>query len=245
MNRVSGRRRPAAFAEADAGLLAVLGDLEGAVNYTEWILDSFGDALRHPLIEVGAGQGTYTARLAENGPVTALEPSEAQSEVLRDRVGDRAGIDVVCGGLESVEHANDAYASAVLINVLEHIEDDDDALRRLFALLSPGGALCLWVPAFEFLYGPFDNEIGHYRRYRLRDLRAKVERHGFHVERARYANLPGWFAWLLIVRLLRRRPTAGALAEIYDRRLVPLIRRVERVVRPPFGQSVLLVARRP
>jgi hypothetical protein len=103
----------------------------------------------------------------------------------------------------------------------------------------------LWVPAFDSLYGRFDHLIGHYRRYRRLDLEARCADAGLAVIESRYANLPGFAAWWLIVRVLRRTPTAGGLARVYDRYAVPVIRRVEARVRVPFGQSILLVAARP
>ncbi len=245
MFRRSRPRRPASFDEADAGLLDVLGDLEGAVNYTTWILDEFAPCLGGKILEVGAGQGTYTQRLAAYGPVTALEPSAAQCDVLRHRLTQHDPVTVVCGDLSALDGQSEVFDAVVLTNVLEHIADDHEALEQLHRLLRPGGRLCIWVPAFELLYGPFDRDIGHHRRYRKQPLRRLVETHGFEVTQVTYANLPGWMAWLMIVRLLKRRPTAGRLATTYDQHVIPTVRRIESRIRPPFGQSILLTAQRP
>ena len=128
--------------------------------------------------------------------------------------------------------------------MLEHIPDDHQALGDIYESLAPGGKMVLWVPAFEALYGKFDQRIGHYRRYRRNELLALVHHVGFQQVTARYTNLPGYFAWWLVVRVLGRAPTAGRLASIYDRYFIPVIRRVERFVRPPIGQSLLVVAQR-
>ena len=104
--------------------------------------------------------------------------------------------------------------------------------------------MVLWVPAFEALYSKFDHRIGHYRRYRQRELLALVHKVGFQKVTARYVNMPGFFAWWLIVRVLRRSPTDSRLASINDRYVIPITRRVERFLRPPVGQSLLVVAQR-
>jgi SAM-dependent methyltransferase len=233
---------PSSFAEADEAMLSVLGDLEGAVNYTSWILELFGNKLTGNILEVGAGQGTYSERLGLMGKLTVLEPSTAQCDVLRGRFTSVCAPEIVCGELSSLAPRNGEFDAVVAINVLEHIKDDGEALSLAFGLLKPGGHLCLWVPSFESLYGPFDRSIGHYRRYRRMSLNGAVETAGFRIVSSRYANLPGWFAWLIVVRLLRRSPTSGALSSFYDRFLVPLIRRVESVLKPPFGQSICLIA---
>jgi hypothetical protein len=111
--------------------------------------------------------------------------------------------------------------------------------------LSPGGHVVLWVPAFQLLYSRFDDLLGHYRRYRLHRLAALVTACGFKVVDARYANAPGWFSWLVGARLLDRIPTSPKVITLFDRVAVPVVRAAERVVRPPFGQSVFVAARKP
>lgn len=237
------QRNPAAFDEADEGLLKVLEDLEPAKNYSAWILELIAPHISGRILEVGAGRGTYSTYFAEHGHLTALEPSEGQSATLRERLKDYPNAAVITAQLDGTA-APGSYDTVVLLNVLEHIPDDRQALGDIHEALAPGGKVVLWVPAFEALYGKFDQRIGHYRRYRRNELLALVHHVGFQQVTARYTNMPGFFAWWAIVRLLGRAPTAGRLASIYDRFFVPVVRRVERVVRPPIGQSLLVVAQR-
>lgn len=229
---------------ADDNLLTTLSSLESAVNYRNWLLHLSSSFVAEPVLEVGAGRGTFTPFLADAGAVTALEPSERMAHLLSIAVHSDARVSIVVGELGDVP-AQPVHGSAVMFNVLEHIEDDGEALRQIYARLRPGGHLVIWVPAFQLLYSDFDRRIGHHRRYRLRGLRSLVERCGFTVVRSRYANAPGWVSWMVFCRLLRVTPTDGALPRIFDRYLIPIISRVERVVRPPFGQSIFLVARKP
>ena len=107
----------------------------------------------------------------------------------------------------------------------------------------------LWINCFK----PYqirhrlvdDRAIGHVRRYRKRELCTRFEQAGYEIVEARYVNLPGFFAWLLISRMLRKRPTDSGLSKLYDRRVVPITRWIESRVRPPFGQSVLVIGRVP
>ena len=66
---------------------------------------------------------------------------------------------------------------------------------------------------------------------------------GYEVVTARYVNMPGFFAWLLVSRMLRKRPTDSGLSRLYDKRVVPIARAVESRMSPPFGQSVLVIGR--
>ena len=236
-------RTPVEFGAADDALREVLADLEQSTHYTAWICDLIAPHVAGRILEVGAGRGTYSPFLAERGHLTALEPSPAHCEMLRERLLAYPNASVVNAPLNGTA-APGSYDTVVLINVLEHLPDDHRALGELYESLAPGGKIVLWVPAFEALYGRFDRSIGHYRRYRKRELLDRVHNVGFHQVTARYANGPGFFAWWLVVKVLRRIPTGGRLARIYDRWFVPVVRRVERVVRPPFGQSLLVVAQR-
>ncbi len=237
--------RPAELDPADAELMETLHSLDGATNYRDWILSLAGRHLDGAtrIVELGAGHGTFTAQLAAIAPTTAVEPGPRAFARLEARFGDHPRIDVVRG--EASDLSEGQFDVAFLSNVLEHIEDDVEVLRQLGRSLRPGGRVVVFSPAFDLLYSRFDAMVGHYHRYRLPELRERFERAGLEVVEARYVNLPGWFLWLLYVRLLGRVPTRPSTALAFDRVVVPVLRRVERAIRPPFGQSVLCVGRRP
>jgi len=138
-----------------------------------------------------------------------------------------------------------AYSSVVACNVLEHVPDDVGALRAFAGLVRPGGRVVLVVPAFPSAMSAFDRAIGHQRRYRRAGLHAALEAAGLQVERLHHVNSAGLLGWYVAVKALRGRPRAGALLSTYDRGVVPWLRRLEARRPPPFGQSLLAVARRP
>ena len=133
--------------------------------------------------------------------------------------------------------------SVVAINVLEHIEDDVGALRSLATLVRPGGRVVMWVPGYQQLYGEFDRRVGHVRRYTPVTLADAFRGAGLEVERVRPVNLLGGIAWWAAVRRGGSTRPNPRLVGVYDRWVVPTTRAIERVVRVPFGQSVLGVAR--
>jgi SAM-dependent methyltransferase len=236
--------RPAELEPADAELMETLHSLDGATNYRDWILAMAAPHLEGAarIVEIGSGHGTFTAQLAAIAPTMAVEPAPRSYARLEERFGDDPRIEVLRG--DAADLPESAFDVAFLSNVLEHIEDDVAALEQIARALRPGGRVIVFSPAFDLLYSDFDAMVGHYHRYRLPELRERFGRAGLEVVRSRYVNLPGWFLWLLYVRILGRVPTRPATALAYDRLVVPVLRRVERLVRPPFGQSVLCVGRR-
>lgn len=244
--RLRGRRvrRPAAPTAADIELAETLDNLDGAENYADWIHSLLAPHLGSRVLEVGAGHGLLTGRIAEAAEVTATDLSPRCAAVLRERFAGHPRVRVVEGGVDTALDVGEGYDSAVLVNVLEHVFDDDAMLATLARKVRPGGAVLLWVPAFEALYSEFDREIGHWRRYRRRDIVAKSRRAGLEPMEVRYVNSVGALAWWLVATRLGRRPTEGWTVRAYDRLVVPVLRRVEpRGI--PFGQSVFAVLRRP
>jgi hypothetical protein len=138
--------------------------------------------------------------------------------------------------------AHDPPDSLVYVNVLEHIEDDAKELRIVHQTLVPSGRLILFVPALPFLFSQFDRFIGHYRRYRRSELKAKCEEAGFRVVMIRWFDLVGVIPWFVKFRLFGSTSVEPGAVRLYDRLVVPLIRPVENFVHPPVGKNLLLIA---
>src|SRR5215470_2035667 len=129
------------------------------------------------------------------------------------------------------------HSALVAVNVLEHVEDDVAGLRAAHTLVRPGGRVVIFVPAFEFAMSRFDRAIGHYRRYTTRTLQQAFVAAGLNVERCHYVNAPGLVAWTVGMKWLRQEPREGRVLHAWDGLVIPVTRRVESRVRPPFGQS--------
>lgn len=74
----------------------------------------------------------------------------------------------------------------LLLDVLEHIEDDVGFLKLLRQKLVPGGKILLTVPAFRILWSSEDEAAGHFRRYSLRQVEESAVKAGFTVAYASY-----------------------------------------------------------
>ncbi len=221
----------------------VLEDLATAVNYRRWLCSLAHPYLGDDPLEIGSGLGYYATEWADAGhPLTVSEADQGRLAELRSRFDGDGRVQV--RELAVPIEVEGQYSSAVAYNVLEHIPDDVAALRAFRGLLRPGGAVILVVPAFPSAMSDFDRAIGHFRRYTKRSLSAALTDAGLRVERLHYLNAPGLLVWYVVVKTLRQRPKEGLGLTLYDRLLVPVMRRVEKLVRPPFGQSVFAVARR-
>jgi SAM-dependent methyltransferase len=222
----------------------VLEDLAEARNYRRWLVDLATPHLGDDPLEVGSGRGDYAAEwLAAGVPtLTVSESDPARLSALHDRFAAEPRVVVRELTVPVVEDAS--YTAVVAFNVLEHVEDDVAAVAGFRRLVQPGGHVVLLVPAFPSAMSRFDRAIGHHRRYRARSLRAVMVAAGLEVEVLHHVNCVGLLGWYVGVKLLRGRPRAGLLLALFDRGVVPWLRRLEGRGSPPFGQSLLVVARR-
>jgi SAM-dependent methyltransferase len=139
---------------------------------------------RHRLLELGCGSGNMLEGLAEFGEAVGMEPDEALAAA-----GRVAGLDVRHGMLPRDRVVEPGWPDVVLLlDVLEHLDDDETALRAAHAMLRPGGLIVVAVPAYDWLWSRHDVVLGHRRRYTAGRLRARLEAAGFAVEHLTYFN---------------------------------------------------------
>jgi ubiquinone/menaquinone biosynthesis C-methylase UbiE len=222
----------------------VLEALSECANHRRWFAAFATPYLGSHPIEIGSGFGDYALEwIPAVDKYTATEADPALFTQLREHMSAYPSVSVKQLMLPSPEQAN--HSCLIAYNVLEHIDDHVSALRSMAQLVQPGGYVVLVCPAFPFAMSPVDIATGHVRRYTRRSMRAALVAAGLQPQTVRYANSLGLICYYTFTSLLRKAPSPGATMTVYDRLVVPLVRQLERAVRPPFGQSVLAVARVP
>jgi len=236
-------------------LTASLDKLAALENYYRWILEEIRPFLGNRLAEIGAGIGTFTeflvaAHLTSN-PATCLaafEPSEHYYRKLYEKLLGRYPDLLQAGRLTTTQgyfHASsEGFDTIVMINVLEHIENDLDAVRTVHEALAPGGTYIAFVPALPWLYSPFDQAVGHYRRYEKTHLEEVFRKGGFAVVTAKYMDCLGVLPWYLLNVIGGSQSINPRLARLYDTWFVPVTKWVEGLGEPCVGKNILMVGRK-
>lgn len=223
-----------------------LDSLSTIKNYYSWILQEFQPFIGNRILEVGAGIGTFTSYiLGVEGveKVFLLEPSGELMEHLKDTFRDNKKIEFISSQAEDIhpENIRDMNIDTVVfVNVLEHIENDADVLKKFSAGLKPGARILTFSPAFNLLYAHIDATAGHHRRYTKQEIRQKLESAGLKVIHLRYFNLLGFFTWFLFARLLKTNDFSKRGLKLYDS-IIPFLQKLERLAPPPLGQSVVAI----
>jgi SAM-dependent methyltransferase len=215
-----------------------------AGRYFQWQADLAAAAVGERVVEIGCGLGNFTQHLLDRELVIATDVEPACTERLTARFPNRDNLVVHTADVLSPEFASLARYnpdSAVCLNVLEHVEDDALALRQIHGVLRAGGRVVLIVPAFMARFGPIDRLLGHYRRYSKKSFIRLAHATGFRVTSLRYMNMVGWLGWWVNARIFHRTEQSETQIRLFDRWVVPTMRRAEAIAPPPFGQSLFVI----
>ena len=224
--------------------LEILADMP---NYYGWIVDTFRPWLKGHTMEIGTGIGTVARLIFDDvDSLYLVEPSPHLTELLPPSIANHEKVSIYNETSEQrlPQMADQTCDTVIMVNVLEHIEDDGDAIEQLYRILKPGGRLLLFVPALQFLYSELDSKHGHFRRYHLAPLAFKLKSHGFKIHYNKYFDLAGVLPWWLINTLGKKTEFNPAMAIIYDRYIIPITRFIERFISPPLGKNIIIVAER-
>jgi SAM-dependent methyltransferase len=133
------------------------------------------------ILEVGCSSGFLLHELHGDWPESLVIGSDFIVQPL-ERLAERAPtLPLMRFDMVNCPLPSDSVDAVVLLNVLEHIEDDAGAVRQVARVLKPGGVAVVEVPAGPGLFDVYDKYLHHYRRYRLRELCALLERSGLRV----------------------------------------------------------------
>ena len=149
-----------------------------------------------PFFDIGGGNGFVAKAIQASGKdVVLVEPGKKGVENAQKR-----GVkNVVNASFDESTFIPNSIPSVGLFDVVEHIENDAHFLKSIYSLLQPGGKVFITVPAYQFLWSQVDIEAGHFRRYRLGQIKKKLKNSGFEIEFSSY-----FFGYLLVPIFLFR-----------------------------------------
>jgi SAM-dependent methyltransferase len=237
-------------------------DVEAEVEKTHWWFVGRRKLLARTLrllpldrdaavLEVGVGTGANLSLLRAGGfgAVAGIDISRHAIDHCR-----RKGLDFVReADVCSAPYGDASFDLVVAMDILEHISDDSLALDEIHRILKPGGFAVLTVPAFASLWGLQDRVAHHQRRYRQRDLLARVRSAGLEPVEAFYFNfllfVPIWISRRLIDLFRISLASENSINTPWVNRILGLLFRLDvavaPLVRPPFGVSIMALCKKP
>lgn len=149
---------------------------------------------RFVILEVGSSSGYFLRNIKLAAPTAFIIGSDCISGPLERLAVNMPDMPLIQFDLTKCPLPDRSVDVIVLLNVLEHIEDDQKALKQLYRILKPGGIAVIEVPANPVLYDFYDELLRHYRRYDLKTLLFISEKVGF---RIKYKSHLGFFIYPL------------------------------------------------
>ena len=235
-------------------------DVESKVESFHWwfvarrkllksILSSFNLPKKPITLDIGCGAGSNLKALASMGLyVIGLDQSTYALSLVR-RKGE---FPLLAGDLNKLPIKTKSIGLIIALDILEHIDNDLNAIRELYQVLRKGGILILTVPAFNFLWGTQDVVTGHKRRYLRKEIANKLREVGFEISRSSYFNFLLFFPILMARRMIHLLGLKIASENEINSPLINFLFKaifsmevyVFKYFSFPFGVSILCIAKK-
>lgn len=209
------------------------------------------------ILEIGCSSGYLLEALLEAFPSYSIMGADVVKQPLYDLAKKKLGIPLLRFDLLKCPLPNNCIDVLVMLNVLEHIEDDQLALKKAYHLLKPDGIVVIEVPAGQYLYDQYDRELKHFRRYSSKELCKKLENAGFIITRKTYLGFLAFPLFALVKlknklidrkHLDSRKYVIKSASNTSKSFLLKLLFFIEfkflSKIETPFGIRVVVVARR-
>ncbi len=205
---------------------------------------------RLEILDVGCGTGALLGELKDSYNVSGIDFSNKAVVFCKIR-----GIENVTLGVgEKLPYVDNRFDVVLVLDVLEHIKEDEKAMAEIYRVLKPNGMVIAFVPAFMMLWGITDEVSQHFRRYTKPELVGKLENANFKIVRSSYFNTFLSFPILAVRKLSKLFPAKFKPEQETDIRselmnkvfyfIFKLESRLLRIVSFPFGVSLMVIGRK-
>lgn len=222
-------------------------------RYSRWMYHSYKKYIGNRILDIGAGIGNLTRFLIENGEcVIGVDIFDKQIEIMNKRFAQHCNFNAINfnfleDDLEKLRPYK--FDTVVCVNVLEHLENDILAIKKMKEILEVNGKIIILVPAWKKLYSYLDKNVGHYRRYDRGELKKLAERCNMSVIQDKYFNFWGILPYYLKGKLVKDKGGSFSTdlkvvdSKFYNVASV-ILEPIENLLKPPIGLSEIIVLKK-
>ena len=231
------------------GGIDILAHLACSQKTAKRVVSLFSEYLGSRVLEVGGGLGQISDVLIDDDiDLVTLEPDAHLFGKLKEKYDQLSNPEVqnlTVEGLLVEGKLAAEFDSAIYVNVLEHIADDNSELINVGKFLKTGGNVVIFSPALPILYGTMDGLSGHFRRYTKSELIDLVRDSGFEVIHVEYFDFVGIFPYFFMYRFMKVRTIGSGGMFVYDNIILPISTVLGRLTRGRLiGKNLLIVGRK-
>jgi len=196
-------------------------------------------------LDIGCGSGQTIVEI-ENAVKCIIDGADLDEKLLLQAPRIKGKL-MILDVMDEHPGLSEKYDLILLLDVLEHIDNDTEFLRNTMRLLKPGGVIIINVPAFQSMYSRYDSQVGHKRRYTIRTLRGAAEDAGLTTLSSRYWGI-GMTPLILLRKLVlifaRKKSIVKTGFSEPSERIGQLLNQICRIehdlnIPQPFGTSVM------
>jgi len=217
-----------------------------ADRFNHWMYAQFKSELNGDILEAGSGIGNISQLVVDDGLSLTLSDfnKEYCSWLKKKFEGVRNVKEVITIDLAhphfKTEYSGlkERFDSIFLLNVIEHLANDREAIANCDFILKPGGRLIALVPAYSWLYCKLDKELGHYRRYTSKTMRQVLATENFTIKKIVHFNFLGMCGWFLSGKLFGEGKLGGGEMNFFDH-LVPMAKILDKITFNKIGLSII------
>lgn len=239
------------FKEVDQVGGETLDVISNADKFNRWTYDTIRPFCKGNVLEIGSGLGNISQFFLKDGASILLsDVREGYCSELKQKFQNYPNlqgvelIDLVDAAFdEKFKDLFESFDTIFSLNVVEHIYDDNLAIKNAKKLLKKQGHLIILVPSYQALYNGLDKELDHYRRYNKKTLSALFDTNSLNIIHKQYFNFMGIFAWFISGKLQRNESIPSGQMKLYNM-FVPVFKWIDRFVFRLAGLSTIVVGKK-
>lgn len=220
-----------------------------ASKYNELIFNKISKYIKGRTLEFGAGTGNFSEMISKKVPeLLVIDEKKKSINILNKKLNHLNNVKIQNSNIENLNILD--CDTVILLNVLEHIKEDQNAIKKLMSVLKKNGYLIIQVPALNYLYSEYDRMVGHYKRYQKNDIKEICKNLNLNLVDLYYFNPIGALGWWYNYCFKKKteknsqekNDTINQL-KFYDKYIVPLINIFDNKYNP-FGISLFAIIKK-
>ncbi|MGB8706004.1 MAG: methyltransferase [Gillisia sp.] len=225
--------------------------IASADNFNKWMFETILPHSHGKILEIGSGIGNISSQFLQQN--FSLMLSDLRTEYCTElenrfkKFSNFLGvekIDLIDPEFDTkFRELFETFNTVFALNVVEHIEDDELAIKNCRKLLKSKGTLIILVPSYQNLYNNLDKELGHYRRYTIEKLEKLFLKNNLNILHCQYFNATGMLGWYFSGKILKKKSIPKGQMFLYNK-LVPIFRILDRGISNRIGLSTIVVGRK-
>jgi SAM-dependent methyltransferase len=232
--------------EIDLEGMETLHVIEKANKFNRWMYETIKPFCKGKILEIGCGIGNISEFFIQDSQDIILSDlRENYLEIVSKKfTNPTIKINLIDPEFDTkYDKIIGTFDTVFALNVIEHIEDDKQAIANCKKLLKKGGNLIILVPAYQFLFNNFDKELEHFRRYTRKKIETVIAENNLEIVNSFYFNFIGIIGWYVSGSILKKKTIPENQMGLFNL-LVPVFRWADKIILNKIGLSVICVSKK-